>query len=84
MNDCSIRVVRSYFTAQYFINNIKIQQVPQAKYLGVYIDEGTSTLILYATKQLIANVRAFLQCNLRQSPITVRERCRLSLVQLTL
>jgi len=27
------------FTTQYFINSVKIQQVPHAKYLGVYIDE---------------------------------------------
>jgi len=72
----------SPIVTQYFINGIKICQVPQAKYLGVHIDE---TLSWNSHVDFVCNkannVRAFLQRNLRQCPLSVKERCYLSLVR---
>jgi len=68
------------FTTQYFINSVKILQVPHAKYLGVYIDD---TLSWNYHVDYVCNkanvVRSFLQRNLKQCPSTVRERCYLTL-----
>jgi len=43
-------------TAQYFINSVKIQQVPHAKYLGVYIEKhyhAIITLNMFVIKQML-------------------------------
>ena len=72
----------SPFATQYLINNNKIQQVSQAKYLGVHIDETLSwNFHVNFVSNKANNVRAFLQRNLRQCPANVRERCYLTLVR---
>ena len=72
----------SPFATQYLINNNKIQQVSQAKYLGVHIGETLSwNFHVNFVCNKANNVRAFLHHNIRQCPANARERCYLSLVR---
>ena len=70
------------YAHDYFMNDIHIQQVDHAKYLGVIIDKNlTWSEHVKKAVNKANSVRGFLQQNLTKCPLPIKSSCYLSLVR---
>ena len=70
------------YVHDYFMNDIHIQQVEHAKYLGIIIDKNlTWSEHVKKAVNKANSVRGFLQRNFTKCPLPIKSSCYLSLVR---